>query len=118
RPAKGEPGHAMLRLRPENWKEVLPGYNLGWAEANRAACHDNLSLLANVNRGWNDRRPADGVPNAALLERVWRVYGVRPYCPDGGAYTLDGTACRCAIHGDARDPRQPAAPTPGGATAK
>ena len=39
----GEKGHALLRLRPENWNEVLPGYNLGWAEGNRAACHANLS---------------------------------------------------------------------------
>ena len=109
-----------MRLRPDNWNEVLPGYNLGWEEANRAACHENLSLLANVNRGWNDRERSGGAPDAVLMERVARLYSVRPFCPDGGTYTLsaDGKACKCSIHGDALDPRQLAAPSPGSATGK
>ena len=92
----------MLRLRPENWNAVLPGYNLSWAEANRSACHANLSLIANVNRGWNDRKPAGDSPNAVLMDRVTRFYGVRPFCPDGGTYALsaDGKSCKCSIHGD------------------
>ncbi len=115
-----EPAHAMLRLRPENWKEVLPGYKLGWAEGQRSACHHNLSLLANVNRGWQDRKPSGVAPDAALMERVTRFYGVRPFCPDGGTYTLsaDGKSCQCSVHGDARDPRQPAAPTEHSASGK
>ena len=67
----GEKGHALFRLRPENWNEVLPGYKLGWAEGHRMACQDNLSQVANVNRGWNDR--AGAALDAALLGRVAKV---------------------------------------------
>jgi Protein of unknown function (DUF1559) len=117
---RAEAAHALVRLRPENWKEVLPGYNLSWAEAQRTACHRNLSMLANVYRGWNDRQAQDEAPDAALVERVARLYGVRPFCPDGGKYTLsaDGKSCQCSVHGDSRDPRQPAAPTENSATAR
>ena len=110
----------MLRLRPENWNAVLPGYNLGWAEGSRAACHANLDMLANVNRGWNDRRPAVGPPSAELLGRVGRVYGERPFCPEGGTYDLsaDGRSCRCTVHGGHDDPRQPAAPTAASSTGR
>jgi hypothetical protein len=120
RPARTEPAHAVLRVRPENWAAVLPGYNLGWAEGSRAACHANLDMLANVNRGWNDRRPAGGAPSAELLGRVGRVYGERPFCPDGGGYELaaDGRSCRCSVHGGHDDPRQPAGPTPASATGR
>jgi hypothetical protein len=112
----GEKGHALLRLRPENWNEVLPGYKLGWAEGHRSACLDNLSQVANVSRGWNDR--AGGTPDRALLDRVTRVYGARPFCPDGGTYTLsaDGRTCSCSVHGSVLEPRQPAAPVETSAT--
>jgi hypothetical protein len=113
KPAATEPAHAVLRVRPENWREVLPGYRLGWAESSRAACHANLDMVANVNLGWNDRKPAGAAPDAELLGRVARVYGARPSCPDGGTYTLsvDGRSCRCSVHGGHDDPRQPAGPT-------
>ncbi|HJZ89319.1 MAG TPA: DUF1559 domain-containing protein, partial [Gemmataceae bacterium] len=115
KPDAKELGHALVRVRPENWKEVLPGYNQGWAEKQRSACHDNLSVLANVARGWNDK-----AMDAAVLDRVARFYGVRPFCPDGGSYTLsaDGKRCSCSVHGDEHDPRQPAAPTPESPTGK
>jgi hypothetical protein len=118
KPAKTEPAHAVLRVRPENWNAVLPGYNLGWAEANRAACHANLDMVSNIGRGWNDARPA--TPDAELLGRVGRVYGERPFCPDGGSYSLsaDGRSCRCSVHGGHDDPRQPAGPTAASATGR
>jgi len=108
-----EPAHAVLRVRPENWRQVLPGYNLGWAEGNRVACHANLDMLANVDRGWNDRKTKAGPPSAELLGRVAHVYGERPFCPDGGTYDLSADAheCRCSVHGGHNDPRQPAEPT-------
>jgi hypothetical protein len=120
KPAKTDPAHAVLRVRPENWKEVLPGYNLSWAEGSRAACHANLDMLANVNRGWNDRKPADGAPTAELNGRVGRIFGERPYCPDGGRYdlSLDGRSCRCDIHGGHDDPKQPAGPTDASSTGR
>jgi hypothetical protein len=110
--APAEPAHAMLKLRPQNWKQVLPVYNLGWAEAHRSACHNNLSMIANVNRGWNDKRPKSNEPDKALYNRVSGVYGSRPFCADGGNYVLaeDGKSCRCTIHGTDIDPRQLAAP--------
>jgi hypothetical protein len=114
--------HAQIRLRPENWREVLPGFRLGWAEADREACRANLSLVANVARGWDDRRPAaaDAAAEPALLDRVARMYGTRPFCPEGGRYLLsaDGRTCRCSVHGGDRDPRQPAAPTEASATGR
>jgi hypothetical protein len=119
KPPQSEPAHAVLRVRPENWKDVLPGYNLGWAESNRAACHANLDMLANVASGWNDRKPG-GAPSSELLARVGRVYGERPFCPDGGGYELsaDGKSCRCSVHGGHDDPHQPAAPSEGSSTGK
>jgi hypothetical protein len=110
-------GHALVRVRPENWREVLPTHRLGWEEANRKACLANLGPVANVARGWDTR---GGEPDAALFDRVARVYGARPFCPDGGRYLLaeDGKSCRCSVHGSARDPRQPAAPAESSATAK
>jgi hypothetical protein len=113
KPSATEPAHAVLRIRPENWRAVLPGYHLGWAEASRAACHANLDMVANVRRGWNDRAAVGAAPDAELLGRVARVYGARPNCPDGGAYTLsvDGRSCRCGVHGGHDEPRQPAGPT-------
>jgi hypothetical protein len=117
RPVPTAAAHAVLRVRPENWNEVRAGYNLGWAEGNRTACQANLDMVANVSRGWNDRAAAD---DTALLGRVARVYGARPFCPEGGAYTLgaDGRSCRCSIHGGHDDPRQPAAPTEASATGR
>jgi hypothetical protein len=118
KPARIEPAHAALRIRPENWHDVLPGYNLGWAESNRAACHANLDMVSNVARGWNDRPGA--APTAELLARVGRVYGERPFCPDGGKYELsaDGRACRCSVHGGHDDPHQPPGPTPASPTGR
>jgi len=109
KPVARDTGHALVRLNPENWKEVLPGYNLGWAERHRAVCHAHLSAVANVARGWNDK-----AVNATVRERVARFYGVRPFCPDGGTYTLsaDGRRCTCNVHGDPQEPRQLAAPSP------
>ena len=120
RPAKTEPAHAVLRVRPENWKDVLPGYKLGWAESNRAACHANLDVLANVRRGWNDRSAPAGPPTPDLMARVGRVYGERPFCPDGGAYEVsaDARSCRCSIHGGHDDPHQPAGPTAASSTGR
>ena len=92
----GEKGHALLRLRPENWNEVLPGYKLGWAEGHRLACQDNLSQVANVYRAGTT---GPGRPGCAP-SRGWRIYGARPFCPDGGiSLSADGRTCSCSVHG-------------------
>ncbi|QEL19660.1 DUF1559 family PulG-like putative transporter [Limnoglobus roseus] len=114
--ADGPKGNAMLRIRPENWNRVLPGYRLGWAENDRAACQANFSLLTSVGRGWNDR----GATDEKLLARVAQVYGTRPHCPEGGRYTLtpDGRDCACSVHGSRMNPLQPAEPTSASASGK
>ncbi len=118
RPPRSEPAHALLRVRPENWSAVLPGFNLGWAESLRGACQGNLVTIENVATGWNDRKPV--ILDAALLDRVARVYGARPFCPEGGKYELsaDGRTCRCSIHGIPDDPKQPAGPTAASSTGR
>ena len=46
----GPTAHAMVRVRPENWKETLPDFQLGWAEGSREACLNNLGPLSSVAR--------------------------------------------------------------------
>ena len=48
--AQGPTAHAMVRVRPEHWKEVLPSFRLGWAEGSREACLNNLGSLGPVAR--------------------------------------------------------------------
>ena len=45
---QGPAAHAMVRIRPENWNEVLPMFHLGWAESSREACLNNLGPLSSV----------------------------------------------------------------------
>jgi hypothetical protein len=122
RPSRGKTagptGHAMIRMRPENWDRVLAGRHLGWAENDREACHRNLTAVSAVHRGWNDRPGKDGEPTAADLDRAARLYGARPFCPEGGRYVVkeDGKECRCSVHGSLLDPQQPFGPTEKSAT--
>lgn len=106
----GPSAHAMLRLRPEHWKAVLPGYELGWEEARRAGCMKNLSRLEDALRGLatrSDSLPAPG----QIARRAERLHGVWFYCPDGGQYqAASGDAMECSIHGGRRQPRQPHRP--------
>jgi Protein of unknown function (DUF1559) len=113
-------GHAMLRVRPENWNAVLPVYQLGWAEGQRNSCQVNQQRIAAVAGGWQDALKADGEISPELLQRVTQLYGVRPYCPDGGRFSMTkpGTECACSIHGGWNNPRQLTAPAEDSATAK
>ena len=115
-PAAADPdatGHAVVRLRPKNWKKVLADYRLGWAENNREACLNNLGPLSSVGRA----AAASGQKEGGALPRdaralAERLYAVRFFCPEGGRYawTADGKACSCSVHGTAQVPRQQAAP--------
>jgi hypothetical protein len=114
---KTEPAHAVLRIRPENWRDVLPGYNLGWAEANRAACHANLDGLANVNRGWNDRhrpreRPApscsgawSGCTACGRSARTAALTSCRPTGARAGAASTGATTTRARRPDQAKQAR-------------
>jgi hypothetical protein len=49
---RGPKAHAMVRLRPQNWEQVLTGYRLGWAENNHQACLHNLGPLSSGARAY------------------------------------------------------------------
>jgi hypothetical protein len=116
----GPVGHAMVRLRAQNWDHVLPDYRLGWAENNREACLANLGPLASVARANPDSEPNDHPLSATVSQLAEKLYDVRFFCPDGGRYSVsaDGKSCSCAIHGSQLRPRQPPAPAADSATGK
>ena len=107
----GPTAHAMVRVRPENWKEVLSTFRLGWAEASRQSCLNNLSPLSSVARAAaaSGERPASA---AEVGREADSLYGVHFFCPDGGRYELsaNGSEMACSVHGSALAPRQMAAP--------
>lgn len=113
-------GHAMARVRAEHWNEVLPDFNLSWAENERDACLNNLGPLAGVGRalrarplGQQEVAPAQAEVNGAVLAQADRLYAVHYFCPDGGSYVVspDGKSVSCTVHGSALAPRQPAQPS-------
>jgi len=126
----GPTAHAMVRVRPEHWKEVLPAFQLGWAESSRVACLNNLGPLSSVARAVSGegrgergeaRVPEAGVSpltthHSPLAERVHRLadelHAVHFFCPDGGQYVVsaDGKQVTCSVHGSAAAPRQLTAP--------
>jgi hypothetical protein len=117
----GPEGHAMVRVRPQNWNEVLPDYRLSWAENDREACLNNLGALSSVSRALTARMGGDSSttqPTAEELEQLIsqyadKIYGEHLFCPEGGRYIVsaDGRSVVCSIHGSVGDPRQPSAPT-------
>ncbi|MBA3804754.1 MAG: hypothetical protein H0X14_03455 [Acidobacteria bacterium] len=124
----GPEGHAMVRLRPQNWNEVLPDFRLSWAENDREACLNNLGALAGVSRALTARTPgattADAPTGEELDQLVWqyadKFQAVHLFCPEGGRYIAspDGRSVSCSIHGSVLDPRQPSAPTEASAPSK
>lgn len=114
-------GHALVRVRARNWNEVLPDYNLAWAENEREACLNNLAALSDAARAFNSRAPGlaveQGLSGAALdravLELADRLHGTRHFCPEGGVYEVapDGLTVSCSVHGTLAAPRQATAPS-------
>jgi hypothetical protein len=114
-------GHALARVRAANWNDVLPDYNLAWAENEREACLNNLGPLADAARALTSVTPnteAAQVPVGEALDRATvalaeRLAGARFVCPEGGTYhvSADGREVACSVHGTVADPRQPAAPS-------
>jgi hypothetical protein len=112
----GPPAHAMIRVRPENWKKTLPDYRLGWSENNRQACLCNLAPLSSVGRAFATPIDEGSAYAEAEAERrgieIGRVarhqLGFHSFCPDGGKYLLDraGQNMSCSIHGTVLHPRQ------------
>jgi hypothetical protein len=109
--------HAMLRVRPQNWNEILADYRLGWAENNRLACLKNLSPLSNAARGMElpagpwAKGDAERLGSRAQMN-AHRLYTVHYFCPEGGHYLLkdNGKDVVCSVHGSALRPMQALAP--------
>jgi hypothetical protein len=115
----------MVRLRPQNWKQVLPDYRLGWAENNRQACINNLGPLSSVARSLTaSLGKLDEAELAKVAERTRRraddLYGTHFFCPEGGTYVLaaDGKTMECNLHGSITEPRQHMAPAEASPLAK
>jgi hypothetical protein len=114
---EGPTAHAMMRIRPGHWNEVLPEFRLGWEENSRHSCINNLGPLSSVARAVS----ADGKAKAGELhEAADRLYAVHFFCPDGGRYQLgpDGHSVTCSVHGSAAAPRQLNAPAAGSSTGR
>lgn len=115
-PARDNPvAHAMVRVRPQNWKLVLPDFDLGWAENHRLACLNNLGPLSGVSRGYVAQHPdaVKGDPlkvNAEIMRQAQRIYGVDFLALEGGRYLLaaDGKTMTHSRYGSLVSPRQPA----------
>ncbi|MFL6256464.1 MAG: hypothetical protein ACJ74T_15780 [Pyrinomonadaceae bacterium] len=111
-------GHALARVRAGNWNEVLPDYNLAWAENEREACLNNLGPLSSAARALTSvtggtQAPAGEALDRATVELAGQLAGARFVCPEGGVYhvSADGRQVACSVHGTAADPRQPATPS-------
>jgi len=124
----GPPAHAMLKMRAENWKQVLPDFNVGWTENHRKACLDNVCTLSGVARAFTATEPATAADWAKMSATIGQmvnvradaVHGVHFFCPEGGRYVLarDGKSVACEVHGRAQDPRQPLTPAADGPVGK
>jgi hypothetical protein len=122
----GPKGHAMVRMRPRNWDQALPGFRLSWAENNRQTCLGNQGPLSGIARALTAVPPgAEAAKTASWDDRrmhdyAARVYGTYHACPDGGRYVLsaDGKTVTCTVHGSPQNPRQGMAPADGSPTAR
>ena len=108
---QGPSAHAMIRVRPQNWDQVLPSFQLGWAESSRKSCLNNLGPLSSVARSLS--ASAGEAPSADEVHReADSLHAVHFFCPDGGRYQLsaDRREITCSTHGTAAQPRQMTAP--------
>ena len=111
---QGPTAHAMVRVRPEHWKDILPDFQLGWAEGSREACLNNLGPISWVAR--STAATSNGaVKSAEAIRLADAFYGMHFYCPDGGKYEVspDGKQVSCSVHGTAALPKQRLGPATG-----
>ena len=109
---RGPSAHGMIRLRPLHWNQVVPQYQLGWAENQRLACLHNLGPLSSLSRALH-ANPAAGITHDNAVDQLnsfaHRVFDSRFYYPCHGQYIVspDGNLVSCSVHGSAASPRQP-----------
>lgn len=111
---QSDAGHALVRVRPTHWNQVKPHFRIGWAEAERCACHDCQGTLTNALRAVRGTNP-DGAPKELMsdaIELSSRLFQHRVHCLTDGDYVIaeDGTSVSCTVHGSVREPRQPETP--------
>ena len=106
---QGPVAHGMLRLRPQNWNQVLPDYRIGWAENDRGACLNNVGPVSNLARALAAANPhmEAGKFEEKLHELAHKIYGVDFYCPAGGKDVPadDRKSVTCRVHGTASPPQ-------------
>lgn len=113
----GPPAHAMVRVRPTHWNQVLGAYRIGWSENQRIACLHNLGPLSGLSRAFHAEHegesPLTGAETLKQLDvMARRTYDATFFCPANGTYVVgeDGKSVTCTVHGSAHAPRQPFAP--------
>ena len=111
---RGPSAHAMVRVRPEHWKEVASAFQLGWAEESRHSCLKNLGPLSSVARAAAASNQSSASA-AQIADQADALHGVHFFCPDGGRYELqpDGQSVICSVHGSVLAQRQMPAPAAG-----
>ena len=116
----GPAAHAMIRIRPANWNEVLGEYRLGWAENNRQACLNNQGPIASAGRAVLKAKAEGKEASAAELGKeahalADKFNAVHFYCPEGGHYELSAKdrTCSCTVHGTPLALLQPFGPIEG-----
>ncbi|MFN7731072.1 MAG: DUF1559 domain-containing protein [Pirellula sp.] len=111
----GPAAHAMLRIRPEHWNEVLTQYRLSWSENQRRGCINNLgplsSLSRTVQRLHGSELAGDDLASK-VRELESELLDSQAYCPAGGEYHFHEGSHRvdCSVHGTGMKPKQPIAP--------
>ncbi|MAT14668.1 MAG: hypothetical protein CMJ46_05285 [Planctomyces sp.] len=116
------PAHALVKLRPRHWNQVLSNYQLGWEENARQACLKNLGTVIGLGRGLTEAerdQPPEKV-QTRLQQLSGEIFDSHYYCPDDGHYHLaeDGKSATCSIHGSASEPSQLNAPAAGSRAAE
>jgi hypothetical protein len=118
---KGPTGHAMVKVRGDQWSQAIPSFLFGCEEANCAACQRNLASLSAAARAFSYTPPVLGIAldhetrQRLVLQYAVRLYGRDFTCPDAGTYTLaaDGKSFTCSVHGSVDRPAQTDRPAAG-----
>ena len=94
-------GHMLVRFNRRALEKMYDEVQMYWAEKSRLACHRNTILMYNLHKLYD--RPIEEVPELAVVK-----YGIRPYCPDHGEYSIDAGSdrCVCSVHGNRESSRQ------------
>ena len=84
--------HAMIRIRPEHWQQVLPNYRLGWAERHRQSCLENVGRLSSVARMVQAESGRSGCGGPGGHTRSCCPAALQPafLLPGRGQYVRDG----------------------------